>query len=360
MLKYISLIFLWISMLGSSAWAESGLRIGDICRLKGQEENSLHGIGLVVGLKGTGDDGSEPTTRGLSRMVQLLGGNISSTTQGLPEIRELADTKNVALVMVTAKIPPAGAQQGDQLNCTVSAVSAKSIQGGNLMLAYMRGPRADDPKIYGIAQGAISTGLTSPTTGIVHGGCKMEATVINGFTFDDKITLILDKDLASFSTTIDIADTINALNQSGLSAGQSGSDALVIATAVDQLHVEVEIPRGYRDSPVKFVSLVEELTLANIRKPKRVVLNEKDGVIIIGEDVLINPVAIAHKNLSIDAKGGQAGFVGFDTENPSQQRPTLKNLVDALNALKVPTEDVIAIIRSLDRNGDLYGEVVFY
>jgi flagellar P-ring protein precursor FlgI len=90
-----------------------------------------------------------------------------------------------------------------------------------------------------------------------------------------------------------------------------------------------------------------------------VVINEREGVIVIGEDVLISPVAINHKNLTIDARPGQGAFVAVDTETPQLPRPKLKNLVDALNALNVPTKDVIAIIRTLDRNGDLYGQVVF-
>ncbi len=343
----------------NAACADGQLRIGDICRLKGQEENTIQGIGIVVGLRGTGDDSLAPTTRALARMMQLMGSNISTDAQGLPQIDELKDTGNVALVMVTARIPPAGAQQGDQLNCTVSAISAKSLQGGNLMIAYMLGPRADVDRIYALAQGPVTVpDSATPTTGMVYGGCKMETTIKNGFTDDDKITLILDKDLASFSTTVDIADAVNGLNQSGLSGNLTGSEALVIAKAVDQLHVEVTIPRGYRDFPVQFVSLVEQIELTNIKKPKRVVLNEKDGVIIIGEDVLINPVVISHKNLSIEARPGQGGFVGFDPDSPETQRPRLKNLVDALNSLKVPTTDVIAIIRNLDRNGDLYGEVI--
>lgn len=352
------ILAIWVMLGSSPGWADSQLRIRDICRLKGQEENTIQGLGIVVGLNGTGDASIAPTTRALARMVQLMGGNIRTDAMGIPDISELDDSSNVALVMVTAKIPAAGAQQGDQLNCTVSAISAKSLQGGNLMIAYMLGPRADVDQIYALAQGpVVLADSATPTTGTIYGGCKMETTIKNSFSSEDRITLILDKDLASFSTTVDIADAINGLNQAGLSGG-SGSDVMVIAEAIDQLHVEVTIPRGYREFPVKFVSLIEQTELTNIKKPKRVVLNQKDGVIIIGEDVLINPVIVSHKNLSIEAVGGQGRFVSFDADAPEEGRPKLKSLVDALNGLKVPTNDVIAIIRSLDRNGDLYGEVV--
>jgi flagellar P-ring protein precursor FlgI len=187
----------------------------------------------------------------------------------------------------------------------------------------------------------------------------METTITNGFTANGKITLILDRDLASFSTAVEVQDAINQLNQTGLSAGQGASDTLVIAKAIDQLHIEVGIPKAYEMEEVQFVSLVMDIPLAQVKKPKRVVINEREGVIVIGEDVLLSPVAINHKNLTIDARPAQGGFAALDTDTPRQPRAKLKNLVDALNGLNVPTADVIAIIRTLDRNGDLYGEVIF-
>ena len=349
-----------LAMTACTACADDQLRLRDICRLKGQEENTLQGLGLVVGLKGTGDDSIKPTTRALARMMQNMGGNIATDATGIPNLDEIEDTANIALVMVTANIPAAGAQQGDKLNCAVSAISAKSLEGGRLMLAYLLGPRADVPAVYAIAQGQISIPDPKlPTSGVIYGGCKMEATIHNQFSKDGKLTLILDKNIASFSTAIDIQDAINGLNQTGLSGGNGASDTFIIAQAIDQVHVEVSIPRSYQKEPVKFVSLLLDLSLPQIKKPKRVVINEREGVIVIGEDILINPVAINHKNLSIEAGGeGASHFVGIDTDSPKQERPKLKNLVEALNKLSVPTEDVIAIIRTLKRNGDLYGEVV--
>ncbi|MCA9159608.1 MAG: flagellar basal body P-ring protein FlgI, partial [Planctomycetales bacterium] len=101
--------------------ADDQLRLRDICRLKGQEENTLQGVGLVVGLRGTGDDKVDPTTRALANLMMSLGANIQRDSQGLPVLTEMKDMRNIAAVLVTAKVPAAGAQQGDQLNCTVSA-----------------------------------------------------------------------------------------------------------------------------------------------------------------------------------------------------------------------------------------------
>lgn len=340
--------------------ADDQLRLRDVCRLKGQEENTLQGVGLVVGLRATGDENIDPTTRAMANLMLNLGSSIQRDGQGLPVIDELKDMRNIAAVVVTAQVPAAGAQQGDQLNCSVSATSAKSLQGGRLVLAHLYGPRSDDRNVYALAQGRISLpDPNQPTEGVIYNGCKMESTIVNGFSNDGKVTLILDRDLASFSTAVEIQDSINQLNQSGLSSGNGASETLVIAKAIDQLHIEVEIPKAYEQQVVQFVSLILEIPLAQIKKPKRVVISAREGVIVIGEDVLISPVAINHKNLTIDARPGQGAFAAIDVDSPRQPRPKLKNLVDALNGLNVPTADVIAIIRTLDRNGDLYGEVIF-
>ncbi len=346
-------LHLWM-LSSASATERKRIKLSDVCRLKGQEENRLQGLGLVVGLKGTGDGKMQPTTRALARMLQTMGGNITVNQQGLPDLRELENASNVATVMVTATIPAAGAQQGDQLNCSVSAISAKSLEGGRLVLAYMLGPRADVPTVYAVAEGSISLPDPAiPTAGMIYNGCKMETTISNNFVQGDKIVLILDRDIASFSTAGDIQDAINSFLQPTMN-----DSVYSPAQAKDQLHVEVSIPPAYREQPVMFAKLVLDIELSNLKKAKRVVINEREGVIVMGEDVLINPVAINHKNLSIQAGGSAGRFVGFDADPQQDKQPILKNLVEALNALEVPTEDVIAIIRTLKRNGDLYGEVV--
>jgi len=218
----------------------------------------------------------------------------------------------------------------------------------------MLGPRADVPTIYAVAEGPISLPNQSiPTTGVIQNGCKMETTVTNSFVQGDKITLILDRDIASFSTAADIQDAINGFFQPSM------TDSIYdVAQAKDQLHVEVAVPPAYQDKTVMFVKLILDIELSNLKKNKRVVINEREGVIVMGEDVLINPVAINHKNLSIQAGGANGRFVGFEPDPQRASQPVLKNLVEALNALEVPTEDVIAIIRTLKRNGDLYGELI--
>lgn len=332
----------------------------DICRLKGQEENTLHGLGLVVGLKGTGDDSNKLTSRTLASFILNQGGNIGSSGQGIPLLEEVEDAKNVALVAVTAKLPTAGVQQGDLIDCHVNAYSAKSLVGGRLMVAYMMGPRADQPTVYAIAEGRINVpDRETPTTGFIRSGCKMEATIRNEFVTDGIVTLILDSDLASFSNAAFVQDQIDSLNQGGSPEGGNASESYIDVRAIDQHHIEVTVPSAYKDKHVQFVSLLMDVPLTNIKRKKRVVINEREGVIIIGEDVMINPVAISHRNLSIEAKGTINGFVGVDPQDAQAQRPRLKNLVEALNGLNVPTQDMINIIRTLHAQGAIYAELTF-
>ena len=119
--------------------AAARILLKNICRVKGQEENTLHGLGLVMGLKGSGDGGDFlPTIRGLSTALQLMGNNPFDKQNNIG----IKEAKNVALVMVTATIPAAGARQGDMLDCVVSSIgSAKSLSGGTLFMTPLQGPQ---------------------------------------------------------------------------------------------------------------------------------------------------------------------------------------------------------------------------
>src|SRR4051812_2066104 len=107
---------LLLGLLAGTARADH--KLGDLCRIKGQEENALHGLGLVVGLKGTGDGDSKATMRALARYMELMGHRVGADAKGQASLDELKGVKNVAFVHVSATVPPGGAQQGDLLDCT--------------------------------------------------------------------------------------------------------------------------------------------------------------------------------------------------------------------------------------------------
>jgi len=378
MKRYVSLkiaLFLgFIFVLSLKGYSQSEFRIRDIVRLKGQEENVLQGLGLVVGLKGSGDGNMKPMIRALARSMQLMGGQVAADIQGRLVEKDIESAKNVAMVFVTVTVPPTGAQPGDKLPCTVSAINAKSLEGGNLMMTPLLGPRADQPSVFALAQGPIVVdGPRQMTTGYITGGCKMEAAVQTEYLSNSQMTLVIETSHSSFSMAQQVEDTINDYVQNGmnLSSNQqsvsSNANKNSTAIAIDQMHVVVQVPPNYRERPVQFVSMILDLPLVSQRQNKRVTIREREGIIVIGDDVTIAPVAISHKNLTLSTRSSSPGaspsggsFVGLsvDKKTPVNQQTTLKQLVDALNLLAVPTDDIVSIIKAIDRQGNLYGELV--
>lgn len=349
-----SLISPWIitavvlGFVSSARESVAAVPLKTICRVKGQEENTLHGLGLVVGLKGTGDGGSFlPTIRSMGVALEMMGNPLGKNGLG-----ELKDAKNVALVMVTAVVPAAGARQGDKVDCTVHSVgSAKSLAGGTLFLTPLVGPNPQDQRVYALAEGPITLDSADmSTTGRIHGGCRFEADFFNPFVKDGRVTLVLEPAYADFQVAQETAELINS--QMSVQTG-----GVPVAKAVNQVNIEVLVPRQYAEDPVLFVSQLLELPLMNVPLGPRVVINERSGTILIGGDVEIGPVVVTHKNMVIQAGGGAlTQFVAVDSQQP--QNPTLKSLVDALNALNTPPQDIIAIIKGLERNGKLRAQLI--
>ncbi len=329
--------------------AEAATLLKTICRVKGQEENTLQGLGIVVGLKGTGDGGSSlPMLRSLAQAMQYLGNPPGKTGP-----MELKDSKNVALVLVTATVPAQGARQGDKIDCTVASMgSAKSLAGGRLFNTLLMGPDPKNPRVYATADGPITLdNATQTTTGRIHGGCRLEEDFFNVFVKDGKITLVLDKNHADFQVASEIAGLINK-SQVGFQ-----SSSVAPARPLDQCNIEVFIPRQYSEEPVEFVSQVLALSIPEPQIGARVVINERAGSIVISGDAEIGPVVVTHKNIVVEA-GAATAVARFVPLDPKNEAPTLKSLVEALNAVRVPTEDVIEIIKGLERNGKLHARLI--
>lgn len=365
--RLLGCLLTWIVICLPLSVHGQGLKLRDICRLKGQESNVLQGFGLVVGLRGTGDGESVLKGRSLARMIQLLGGQMPLDSQGRIDATEIADAKNVALVMVSVQVPPVGAQQGDQLDVVVNALNAKSLEGGFLTLTPLRGPNIQDTTAYAMASGPLQVDANGSTaTGVIPRGAKMESSIAVPFENNGKITLVIDRDYADFDTSQLVEETINKAPETRnvqVGSGEAGdgiSPGFVAARAIDQVHVEVLIPPTYRDHPIIYISGLLEAPITLNPKSNRVVINEREKIVIIGENVEIAPALVTLGNLRIEAAaGGGNQFIPLDPSQPQGQNPKLKALADALNALDVPTEDLIAIIKTLKKKGDLYGEVVF-
>jgi flagellar P-ring protein precursor FlgI len=336
-----------VGLCAPAAPAEAQTLLKSICRVKGQEENTLQGMGIVVGLNGTGDGGRFlPVIRSLAKAMSLMGEPLGSS--GLAELK---DSKNVALVAVSATVPATGARQGDKLDCVVSSVgSASSLEGGRLFLSPLMGPDRNNPRVYAFAEGPISLDDAAvATTGRIHGGCRLEEEFFNAFARDGEITLVLDSSHADFQVAQGVADVIN--DQFSLQTGN-----LPLARALDQTNVTVAIPSQYAEDPVDFVSQMLGLRMYEVPTGARVVINERAGSIVIDGDVEIGAVVVSHKNYTVETGGGAGQFMPVDAQQPPA--PKLDALVKALNAVHVPPEDMIEIIKRLHRSGKLHARLI--
>jgi len=279
--------------------AAFGARLKDIASIKGIRTNQLIGYGLVIGLNGSGDKGgTDFTIQGLANMLERMGIRVSA---------EDLKVSNVAAVMVNATMPPF-ARIGKKIDVTVSSIGdAKSLQGGTLLLTPLKGV---DGKIYALAQGPLSTGGFStggaagggvtknhPTVGRISGGATVEREI--PVSLKQKSELIVMLDSPDFTTAARVAGTINER------LGQS------FAEPIDSGTIAIKIPDYYRDRVVQLLAAVEDVEVIPDSVAK-VIVSEKTGTVVIGENVKVQTVAVAHGNLSIQIK---------ETKNVSQPLP---------------------------------------
>lgn len=323
----------------------------NICRIKGQEENVLRGLGLVVGLNGTGEVNDPATMRALARSLEIMGS--ASPQTGMPgaeSLQELRRIKNAALVWVTATVPATGARRGDKLDCRVSAINGKSLEGGSLAFAALQGPNVRDNRVYALAEGSIHLeSPDQPLTGRIHGGCQMEEDVFTPFVENGHITLVLEKHHANFQTATEIVDIIRQTKF------QQNHEQV---KAVNAANIMIAVPEEYETDPVAFVSEILDLKTYSPEPEARVVINERTGSIVIHGEMQIGDVVISHKNIVVEANEETPRFSEMRLDQETS--PKLRSLVDALNALKVPNEDAIQIIKDIDRSGKLHGRLIVY
>lgn len=333
--------------------AAARTQLKNICRLKGQEENVLRGLGLVVGLNGTGEPNDPATMRAIAQAMRIMG---DGEVGGYDELKKI---KNVSMVMVTATIPATGSRRGDQVDCYVSAINGKSLQGGRLAFASLLGPNTNDTRVYGLCEGqVIVDNPEQPMVGVVIGGCQLEADIFTPFYSEDGfITLILDRNHANFQTAALIAETINSQYRESLNYSDSAhaDEEEDLCQARDAANIRVRIPEVYRNDPVGFASDVLDIKLYEHEPESRVVINPRAGSIVISGDVEIGTVVVSHKNIVVEAIPVES-FAAIDVNQTND--PKLKQLVDQLNSLKVPTVDMIEIIRGIDGNGKLHGRLI--
>lgn len=297
----ISTIRVLVAVLFFSSVAEA-VRLKDIANVRGVRDNQLIGYGLVVGLKGTGDSKSEFTNKSMARMLDKLGVKV--------EDGEVAK-KNVAAVLITATLPPF-ARAGNKMDITVNSIGdASSLEGGTLVQSPLR---ASDQNVYAVAQGAISVGRSSgktvhSTVGSISGGAIIEKDILqDNFTNRKMYRLTLHN--PDITTAVRISQTVN------MDLGGK------YATAVDPATVDIVVPFSYEGKGVELLATIESLNVEPDLKAK-VVINEKTGTVIIGENVRISTVAISHGdiNLKVGAKPEPAAAPPMAAQAPPAPTP---------------------------------------
>ena len=363
-MKIINSIIIFAMLLCFTTGAHA-IRIKDIASFEGVRDNQLVGYGLVVGLNGTGD--SDQTKIQIQSVVNML--ERMGVTTSVNDIK----VKNVAAVMVTATLPPF-AKQGNRLDVLVSSLGdAKSIAGGTLIMTPLKGA---DNQVYAVAQGSVLTnsfafggqGATAqknhPTAGRVASGALVERELPNALT--GKSVLHLNLDTSDFTTASRIVTAIN------------GKFNATVATSRDSGSVTLTIPESYSNRTVEFIAALESLEVKPDVQAK-VVLNERTGTIVMGENVRISTVAVTHGNLSLViketpqvsqpapfSKTGETKVVPrtdlkVEEENRRlmvmQEGASIGDVVRALNLLGVTPRDLISILQAVKAAGALQAEL---
>ncbi|MEM9185372.1 MAG: flagellar basal body P-ring protein FlgI [Planctomycetota bacterium] len=341
------------------AFAGSATTLRNICRIKGQETNTLQGFGLVVGLNGTGEADDLPTMQRLARAMELLGSPVSMTGR-LDEdaLEALKNIKNVSLVMVTATVPATGARRGDQLDCRVSAINGKSLAGGQLAFAALKGPNTQDKTVYALCQGSLQVDdAAQPMVARVHAGCQMQQDVFTPFWKDGYITLVLDKNHADFQIAESVVHQIQDTYSQYISDNDKNYEQKLqqLVHAVNAANIRVQIPEIYKFDPVGFAAELLEINIYDAEPEARVVINPRSGSIVISGDVEIGDVVVTHRNLVVDA----TNYASFESVDPGDtNKLKLDRLINALNNLRVPADDIIEIIRGIDKLGKLHAKLI--
>lgn len=333
--------------------------VKEIARLEGQGKSVLRGLGLVIGLPGTGDKADQLViARPLAKLLENEGNPIGN-------FDELASARSVALVMVTCELPAAGARTDDELDVFVSSVNnAPSLAGGRLFLAALRGPLPGQG-VFGFAEGPVVIEGGNPASGRVRGGAKIVQNVnMQTVSPDGTITLVIHPAFASWSTSQLLASIVN---QHRLGLEETGEE---LARAMSERVVRIRIPEVERPDPANFIADIMGIRFDSslLDLPARIVVNEREGAIVATGNVEIGPTLITYRDLVINtapAGGQQAQQIVGPSRWAAVQttaRPTetarLQDLLAAFRQIDLPVDDQIAILNMLRRSGNLHAEIV--
>lgn len=338
------------------------VRIKDITEVEGARGNQLTGVGLVTGLNGTGDN-SPMAVQMMRNMMRNFGVTLDARS---------VRTRNLAVVALTANLPPY-VRPGQTIDVNVNTMgNASNLQGGVLVQSPLR---AADGQVYAVAQGPVVVGGSSaqgaaasrtqnvPTAGRIPGGAIVEREVPADYTAGGQVALLLRQ--PDFTTSQRIADAINRVYG-------------VVAYAVDAGRVEINLPGQYVQAPTAFLANMGGIEIEP-DTPAKVAVNERNGTVVMGGNVKISAVGVAHGNLVVtvgespqviqpETLGGGVTAVVPRTDITAEEEggsmiampatTTVRDMVRVLNSLGARPRDIIEILQAISRAGALHGELV--
>lgn len=327
----VLLLFCW-SVPAQDAFT---VRLKDIAYIQGIRENQLVGFGLVTGLEGDGDSSKSTLLKTvLSSLLSAFSVSVTSS--------DLA-SRNAAVVMVTSDIPPF-VRAGDRIGVQVSSIGdAKSLRGGILLQTPLKGANGET---YAVAQGALALKDEDghATVGEIPGGAIIEQDVLSTYLQNGVISILLRN--PDFTTAARIADALRL-----------GFPDLSVS-AVDASLIRIEMDDENARNPVGFISAIEELAIVPDTEA-RVVINPRSGIVIVGKNVKIGQVAITFRETKIEI-----GPPSRSSRNQSEHIislpdvPSVNDLVRILQTVGMTADDIIEILKGIDRAGALFGRLI--
>lgn len=365
-----TLIFILLLAMSPSVLANETVRLKELGKIEGWRENHLIGFGIVTGLAGTGDSSrSKATGQSIANFLSNFDVLVSP---------DQVNSRNVAIVSLMALLPPI-THQGDKLDVTVTSMGdAKSLLGGTLILAPLKGP---DGKVYALAQGSVSVGgykydqfgnvaqKNHPTAGVISGGAQAEQEVLaTPLRADGSVDYVLNE-----PDYITIERASLAINRK-----LNG----VYATIKDSSAMHISVPPIYSQDNTKFIASIESVEISPDIKA-RVVINEKTGVIVTGGDVKLSKTTVAHGDLKVSIQNnfsvsqplviGRAGqnirtqVIPNTQININEERgnmvelpeaSSVSDLLRALRKVRASTRDTISILQGIKAAGALHADLI--
>jgi flagellar P-ring protein FlgI len=328
---------LFLLVASTMVFAVPSVRIKDIAALRGIRGNQVLGLGLVTGLDGKGDSSTSPLLRSsVSSLVSSFGVAVAPQ-----DVR----SKNAAVVMVSAELPPFS-RAGDRIDVTVSSIGdARDLNGGILLQSNLQ---AANGQTYAVAQGRVMTATdpnSAKTVGAISQGAIVEKEVVSQFLDNNVVSIILrNPDFVTASAV-----------QKAIETAFSG----ITVTSRDASLIDVQLPDAARANPVAFLAQLEALTVTP-DSDGRVVINASNGVIVMGEKVRIGKVAVSYRTTRVTV--GAASSASAANAAPDVfligDTTTVDDFVSALKAVGLKADVIIGVLQAIEKAGALFGNLV--